>query len=235
MKEEFLETDNYVKLMEAFLNLDSLPSNARERMGLAYGKFGLGKTVGLERIAAKMDAILLRTNQTWSIKSFLFDLCSELGIETIGNSHTLYKRVIDKLLREKRMLIIDEIDTLFGSKFEVLELIRSIHDESKVMIFFVGMGNVHAKFKRYEHYNSRIMEIVNFTGISTQDVEKYCTRCNVKIEPELLDFFFKRYPNLRQLHALLTRIENYCDINGLESINLATFKLSGVEHAIKEQ
>lgn len=44
-----------------FANLKNLPETA-PRMGLAFGDFGLGKTVGLERIAAQENAILLRSN-----------------------------------------------------------------------------------------------------------------------------------------------------------------------------
>lgn len=233
MKESFIETSNYTRLLESFTRLENLPATA-PRMGLGYGNFGLGKTFSLERIAARKNALLLRAAQTWSKKSVLERLCFELGLDTQGGSGRMYERVLDELRREERIIIVDEIDALLRSeKVTVLELFRDIHDETSTVLYMIGMEEANNKLKRHRHYYSRVVEFVEFKPISRIDVEKYCELSEVKIEPDLVDHFAERYPNLRQIKVLLLRLENECEINGIESVNYKQFKDLGVAHGIK--
>lgn len=235
MREAFIETANYMKLVESLSNLRNLPETA-PRMGLAYGNYGLGKSMGLERVSAQLSAVLLRAKQTWSKSSLLAELCNELLLDTKGHSPAMYERVKQTLIIEPRVIIIDEVDALLNAgKMPVLELLRDLHDETQIILFFVGMKEAQAKFRRYRHYYSRIIEFVKFEGICKKDIDSYCSLSSVKIEDDLRDFFAKRYPNLRQLKVLLLRLENWCDMNGLDSIDLARFKSSGVEHGINTQ
>jgi len=232
MREEFVQTQNYIKLVEAFSNLDELPVSA-PRIGLGYGNFGLGKTFALERIALKENAILFRASETWTKSSLLSKLCGELGLDTKGHSPQLYERVLESFLVNPRTLIIDEVDALTrGDKVTVLEMLRGLHDESSIVLFLVGMEQADAKLKRHRHFYSRIVEFVKFEGIGPADIEKFCTLCDVAIEPDLIGFFAKRYPNLRQIKVILLRLENFCKINGIKSVDLKTFKASGVEHGV---
>ncbi|MBN1839753.1 MAG: ATP-binding protein [Campylobacterales bacterium] len=235
MREEFIQTRNYIKLVESFANLKNLPETA-PRMGLAFGDYGLGKTVGLERVAAQENAILLRAVQTWSKSSLLIKLCTELGLDTKGHSSMMYERVRESFILESRIVIIDEVDALLkAEKLSVLELLRDLHDETQIIIFFVGMEEANAKFKKYRHYYSRIVELVKFEGIILKDIESFCALSDVKIETDLIHFFVKRYPNLRQIKVLLLRLENWCEMNGLKSVDLNCFKKSGVEHGHNTQ
>lgn len=233
MKESFIETSNYTRLLESFTRLENLPATA-PRMGLGYGNFGLGKTFSLERIAARKNALLLRAAQTWSKKSVLERLCFELGLDTQGGSGRMYDRILEELRREERIIIVDEIDALLRSeKVTVLELFRDIHDETSTVLYMIGMEEANSKLKRHRHYYSRVVEFVEFKPISRIDVEKYCELSEVKIEADLIDHFASKYPNLRQIKVLLLRLENECEINGIESVNYKQFKDLGVEHGIK--
>lgn len=235
MREQFVPTLNYTRAVETFSNLKNLPETA-PRMGLSYGDFGLGKTVGLEKIAAQENAILLRATQTWSKSSLLVKFCTELGLDTKGSSAVMYERVRESFILEPRIVIIDEVDSLLkAEKLPVLELLRDLHDETKIIIFFVGMEEANAKFKKYRHYYSRIVELVKFEGIVLKDIESFCALSDVKIETDLIHFFVKRYPNLRQIKVLLLRLENWCEMNGLASVDLNSFKKSGVEHGLNTQ
>jgi len=234
MQEKFIETKNYIKLVEAFSNLDSLPATA-PRMGLGFGNFGLGKTFSLENIAARENAILLRAAQTWSKSSLLSKLCIELGLDSTGHSPAKYERVLESLLSEPRIIIIDEVDALLKSdKTSVLEMLRDLHDETQIILFFIGMEEANAKFKRHRHYYSRIVELVVFDQINKLDIEKFCGLSEVEIENDLINFFVKRYPNLRQIKVMLLRLENYCAMNSISRVDLKEFKSSGVEHGINK-
>ena len=235
MREEFIETRNYIKLNEAFQGLKDLPASA-PKMGLGYGSFGLGKTFSLEKIAFKENAILLRAVQTWTKSSLLTELCEELNIDTQGKSSNLYRRIVESLLADPQIIIVDEIDTLLKStKYEVLETIRDIHDETGVSIFMIGMEEANAKLKKHRHFYSRIVSFVLFENISKEDIEKLCKLSEITVSNDLIQYFHQKYPNLRQITVLLLRVEKYCDMNDLESIDLQTFKSSGAEYGDNKQ
>lgn len=234
MREEFITTVNYSTLYEAVQSLKNLPRSA-PKMGLGFGHFGLGKTFSLEKIAALENAILLRAAQTWTKSSVLSDLCEELGVDINGHAPIKYKRVIESLVSEPRVIIIDEIDALLrSSKFEVLEMFRDFHDETGVVIFFVGMEESNRKLKKHKHFYSRIVEFVEFQAINKADIEKFCDLSDLKISADLIEYFYRKFPNLRQIKVLLIRLEKYCEVNDIEAVDLKTFKQSGAEYGDKK-
>jgi len=235
MKEEFLQTKNYIKLYEAVQALKDLPASA-PKMGLGYGSYGLGKTISLERITVQEDALLFRAIQTWSKTSVLKQICEELHIESSGTSSTLYQRIKKSLLNEPRIIIVDEVDNILKSvKSEVLELFRDIHDETGVIVFFIGMEEARAKFKKHRHYESRIVEFIEFKNICKEDIENFCALSEVKIEPDLINYFTHHHPNLRNIRVFLIRLEKVCKLNGFASADLEIFHTSGVNHVARKK
>jgi DNA transposition AAA+ family ATPase len=235
MKEDFIETRNYIRLNEAFQALKDLPQNA-PKMGLGYGNFGLGKTFSLEKIATKENAILLRAAQTWTKNSLLSELCEELNLDTSGQASTKYRRIVETLLSEPQIIVIDEIDALLRAiKYDVLEMLRDIHDETGVIVFFVGMEEANAKLKKHRHFYSRVVNFVQFGDICKEDIAKLCLLCDVKIEDDLVSYLHSKYPNLRQVTVLLLRLERYCEMNDFSSVNLKIFKTSGAEYGDNRQ
>lgn len=231
-KETFIETSNYIKLSEAFTRLKNLPATS-PKMGLGYGFFGLGKTFSLEKTAAKYNAVLLRALHTWRPKSMLERLCEEMNLDKSGTSSQLYARLIEDLRSKKRTIIIDEVDALLPSRnFEMLEILRDIHDETGVIIFFVGMEESNAKLKRHRHFYSRIFEFVKFKPVVFEDVEKYCKTYSDQVEilPDLIEFLANNYTNLKQIRKLLTDLEIVSKRQGgLTSCNLEQFKAFEIE------
>ena len=235
MKEVFLQTQNYIKLSEAFQALKELPASA-PKMGLSFGSYGLGKTSALEKITVDEDALLLRAVQTWTKTSVLRDICMELNLDASGQSSALYRRVIESLLSEPTKIIVDEVDTILKStKHEVLELFRDIHDETGVIVFFVGMEEALAKFRKHRHYYSRIVEFVEFKSISKIDVKKFCELSDIRIEDDLIDHFHTKHPNLRNIRVLILRLESYCELNGYESASLKIFIESGADYGARKK
>lgn len=234
MKEGFIETRNYTKLMESFARLEDMSVTA-PRIGLGYGNFGLGKTFSLERIAAKKNAILLRAAQTWSKKQLLEKLCYELALDMSGGSGRMYERVVEELRRESRVIIIDEIDALLRSdKIGVLELLRDIHDETAIILYFIGMEDANGKLKRHRHYYSRVVELVEFKAIGVDDIRKFCELSDLTIKEDVVEYFAKKYPNLRQIKVILLRLEKECMVNDITTIDMSVFKISEVEDGNKK-
>lgn len=234
MREDLIETDNYIKLYEGLLRLKRLPKSA-PRMGLAYGNYGLGKTNALDIIMGKENAIYLRAIKTWSKKTFLVDLSEEIGDIRKGTAHEMYKQVMVSLLKTPRILIIDEVDHLFNDRnIIVLETIRDLYDQTNIVVMFIGMEEAKAKFAKFKHYNSRISEPIFFTGITESDLRKLCSLSELIIEDDLIAFFLDKYSNLRHTKVLMERLEDWCEINGVDRVNLKTFKTSGVERGLGE-
>jgi len=235
MKEEFIETQNYIRLYQSFQGLKKLPRSA-PKMGLGFGNFGLGKTFSLERIAVQENALLFRAAQVWTKNSLLSEICIELKLDSSGQASTKYKNIVESLTTEPRIIIIDEIDALLRStKYDVLEMIRDLHDESGVIIYYIGMEESNKKLKRHRHYYSRIVGFVEFQGISYEDIEKLCRLSDLTIEDDLIKYFASKYPNLRQVTVQIIRLEQYCEINDIDSANLSIYKNSGAEYGDNKQ
>lgn len=230
MKDKFIETANYTRLMEAFSSLEKLPPNT-PKMALGYGSFGLGKTFALERLATKKDVIILRCGVTWTKTSVINKLCVELGLDENGKTSDKYEKIVEALRIDKKTIIVDEIDTILKpDKVAILELFRDLHDEANNIIFFIGMEEANGKLKKHKHYYSRVVNLVKFEPICLEDVRKYCELSELRLADDLVEYFWKRYANLRQLKVLITRLEGFCELNGLGQCDFKMFKQSEVEN-----
>jgi DNA transposition AAA+ family ATPase len=216
-------------MKEAIARLQNLPEDA-PRIGLGYGNFGLGKTKALCRIMDETNAILLRAMPIWTKKSFLAEMCRWMKLDINGDSTDKHARILQDFKVSKRILIIDEIDALLPSqKFDVLEQIRAVYDDAKIVLILVGMEEANAKLKRHRHFYSRIAEFIEFKPIAPEDVDAFCDLCDIKLENDLRDFFKQKYANLRQLRVLIYDIENAAKRNKLTSCDLKTFKNLRIE------
>jgi hypothetical protein len=96
-------------------------------------------------------------------------------------------------------------------------------------VFFVGMERSVKKIKNNPHYYSRLVKKVELTAISKDDIAKYCKLSDIQIEDDLITYFSKKYPNLRQVTVIMIRLESYCSINDFKSVDYALFKASPIE------
>jgi len=229
MENRFIETDNYIKIFGGMVELDKLPKHSH-KMAIVYGRFGLGKTTIIERIALDSNAVLVRTLATWSMKTAMQDLCRELGEDEKGSANSLQHRIIDELNNNPRPIIIDEIDTILTSSMKaILTAIRDIHDKTDVPIIFVGMEESRKHLKKEPHYYSRFVKKIEVFPISKTDIEKYCESSSIDISDDLIAHFLKKYPNLRQIKTLIIRLESYCQVNDYDEANLELLKASEIE------
>ncbi len=229
MRHEFIKTDNYIRCLEALKELEALPRDM-EKMGLLFGNAGRGKSLIIERLAAELDAALVRTLGGWTAKSMLIDICFELGLDDKGSTATLQNRVIDELTEHPRILIIDEIDTLFeNNKRILLVMLRDIHDVAKTPIVFTGMEQCEKKFKKDAHYYDRFARKIKMIPTTLNDIRRLCDSSTIKIENDLVEYLHNKYRNFRPIKVLITALENYCELNDYDSVDLKTFKASEVE------
>lgn len=229
MKHVFIETDNYLNCLTTLKELMALPDHSH-KMALFYGKFGRGKSIGIEKLANEHNAALVRTLGGWTPKSMLVDICFELGVDETGSAAMLTHRIVDRLLEDKRPLIIDEIDTILNSKHaQELLILRDIHDLACVPVIFTGMEKCIKQLKRDAHYYSRFVKTVQIKPNSLRDVGKYCKASSIEIKEDLVEYFYKEYANLRQIKTLIIRLEEYCENNDFEEADLKLLKASRIE------
>ena len=231
MKETFIKTENYTKMQELMSTLvDDLKGNEFV-IGLAYGDFGLGKTITLEKIRDEYGAIFLRQTQSWTPSSVRTLLAEHLIIDTKGkNPIVVQDEIVNELLSDPRPIIIDEIDGLLNAdRFSVLEFFRDIHDLTGNPLILVGMEGSKARLKNHRHFFSRIAEECKFMKIGMADIRSFCSLGDIEIEEDLIVYFSKKYPNFRRMKVLILRMEKWADINGVEKMGLKLFKQSNVE------
>ncbi|RBQ28386.1 ATP-binding protein [Aliarcobacter vitoriensis] len=229
MQHRFIKTTNYIDCLEAMKELEKLPRDM-EKMGLFYGNAGRGKTLIIEKIAIDEGAALVRTLGSWTPKQMMIDICEALELMDTGTTATLQHRIIDELTMNKRILIIDEVDTLFmNGKKQLLLMIRDIHDLAKTPIILTGMEQCDKMFKRDTHYYERFSRKVKMGDTTKHDIKQLCLNSDVEIEDDLVEHFFNKYGNFRPVKVLINALEEYCENNDLQSASLNTFKSSGVE------
>ncbi len=229
MQHRFIQTTNFILCLEAMRELARLPRDM-EKMGLFYGNAGRGKSLIIEKLAIDEGAALVRTLGSWTPKQMMIDICESLEIEDTGTTSTLQHRIIDELTLSKRILIIDEVDTLFmNGKKQLLLMLRDVHDMAKTPIILTGMEQCDKMFKRDTHYYERFSRKVKMGDTTQHDIKQLCLNADITIEDDLVQHFFTRYGNFRPVKVLLNALEEYCENNDLQSASFNTFKASGVE------
>lgn len=229
MEHEFIKTENHLRCFEVLQELERLPDHSH-KMALFYGRFGLGKSISIKKLANDSGAALVRTLGTWGSKSMLQDICFELGLDETGYASTLQKRIIEHLIDEPKALIIDEVDTIQTSQHKNLLLIlRDIHDLANIPIIFTGMEACIKKFKRDPHYFSRFVKTVKIVPNTKGDIAKYCKSAEIDISEDLIDYFHLKYANLRQIKTLIIRLEEYCENNDFDEATLDILRASNIE------
>jgi len=172
LNKTFIRTDNFNKVqaaVAALTNRDpSLPG-----LGLIYGKWGYGKTEVVEAFYGQSDTFYVRMMETWNARRLL----EEMGaIAKVGDPSYRLDRLCDQVIagfrRWGKPLFIDEADYLFNGGSRMLNVVRDIHDTTKVPIILIGMEAIHGRLQKHGQFFSRILPaaIVEFQPVSTPEI-----------------------------------------------------------------
>lgn len=152
------------------------------RLGLFYGPSGYGKSVAAAHIAAHLDGAYVVAKSIWTQRSMLEAIAVELGIARLERTGPrLLGQIIDQLISYPQPLVIDEMDHLV--KKQSVEIIRDIHDATKVAILMIGEEALPAKLKEWERFDNRILVFTPAQPATLADAvllrDHYCTRAHV--------------------------------------------------------
>jgi chromosomal replication initiation ATPase DnaA len=222
MNKTFVRTNNYNKVtaaVEALVNRDpSLPG-----LGLIYGKWGYGKTEVVEAFYGMSDTFYIRMLETWNPRRLLEEMGAMAKIgDPIYRLDRLCEQVIKGFKRWGKPLFIDEADYLFNSGARMLNIIRDVHDMTRVPIILIGMEALHGKLQKHGQFFSRILPsaIVEFQPVSTPEIIMIAKEwTGLAIGHEAADLLGRYIEgDFRYLVGYLLTLEEACRTNATAAI-----------------
>jgi DNA transposition AAA+ family ATPase len=223
MKKNFVKTNNVKKFITMMNNLQTRAEGV-PGMGLVYGEPGLGKTYAIMWWAMQNDAIFVRCTNNMSSRWLLEELIEELGEIPYSKYSDIFNQVIAQLIKQPRIIIVDEIDYLTVDS-RAVETLRDIHDKTDVPVVLIGMGSANRRLMRYKHLYDRISEILKFEPFSKKDISRIIDELS---EVEMTDcaknLIFTKTNRFRQIVKLINKAEQIAKSNGINSIDETTLK-----------
>lgn len=140
---------------------------------LITSESGYGKTESLKEFSRRnAGTILIETDSTFSSKILIGYLHKNLGYSGRGTTHSMLEEIITSLSGSSRLIIIDEADRL---SYNSLELLRRLHDKSKIGIALVGapvlVENIRGSRGEFAQLYTRIGGHAQLKPLSLADAE----------------------------------------------------------------
>lgn len=142
-------------------------------MGVVVGRAGFGKTAALLRYTDEFPGVVyLEVDTAYSGIELMMELDRKLGGDGKGTLNDLKNRIINKFTNSGRLLIIDQAEYMSE---KALDLIRTIHDKSRVGVLFTGLPRLIQNMKGakgvLEQVYTRIGASIELKPLSEADVE----------------------------------------------------------------
>lgn len=223
MKKKFVKTQNVKNMISLMNNIQSRPEGV-PGMALIYGEPGLGKTQAVLWWALQNDAVFIRSTNLMSSRWLLEEISEELGEMPYYKYSDLFKQITAQLIREPRVIIVDEIDYL-ASDTRTIETLRDIHDKTNVPILLVGMGRADKKLMRYKHLYDRLSNVLKFEPFTKDDIKSIITQlCEIEITDCGINFIFNQTNRFRQIVKFINKAEQVAKANNLSILDELTLK-----------
>lgn len=186
MKNDFVLTKSVMKFHDGISSINHKLRGV-ERMMLATGEPGLGKTEAAIHYAAQNGAVMIRTLQLMTGPWLLREVVKELGAAPERRIADVFDQIIDLQKIKPKTIIFDEIDR-FMEKTEILETIRDIHDVCFCPTVFIGEEMADKKLMRYRRLYRRFVEVIRFEKLDREGVDQFVKKLSdVKFDNEAID------------------------------------------------
>lgn len=217
----FAQLTNMRLGLQTFLDCETAGTGC-PRIGLLYGPSGFGKSVAMAFTAQRTNSAYLEAKSIWTQRSLLEEIAKELGVTMLARSAPgILNQVIDQLNLEPRGLIIDEMDYLVGKQH--VEILRDIHDATRVPILLVGEEALPQKLKAWERFHNRILVATAAQPATDDDARKlrdhYCPR--VAIADDLVREIVRVCRGVtRRIVVNLRMVERLAVTDAVEAVDL---------------
>ena len=223
MKKIFFYTENYRTVevaYDALVNRDlSLPG-----ISVIIGKWGAGKTTVIMHFYATHDVFYISVQRLWRPRRLLEEICEILNLgEPEHRLDRLSDQVCAGLQRWNKPLFIDEADYLLKNS-TMLDVIRDIHDKSRVPIILIGMEKLYRSLQRYGQFFSRILPaaVVEFQPVTASETTRIIKEwTGLTIDFDAVELFCQYCEgDFRYIVGYLVSLETVCKTNGVSHINV---------------
>lgn len=232
MKDRIILTSNmqnFVSTVEALVN----KPDRMDRMGLIYGRWGLGKTTALLWYYTNTLCFRVRSMAAWgrSINMMIEDILKAYRVEAKGRLKIDIRELVRVAKKNMHPLFIDEADRVVR-KTILIETIRDIHDLARIPIILIGQENIIDTLQRKDlgQVFSRVSEIAEFRELTVQDIQRIALElCD--LECGLKEAQFIRNVTLgdfRLVNAVLQKVENLCLFNKCGKITMSIVRESSM-------
>lgn len=171
MKNHFVLTKSVKRFQDGIDHINHKLKGV-ERMLLATGEPGLGKTEAAIHYCAMNGAVMIRTLEMMTGSWTLRTIVSELGGSPYYRSDKNFELIKQLLASKPRTIIFDEVDR-FTRKPEILETLRDVHDVCHCPMVFIGEEMADKKLMNNRRLYRRFVEIVRFEKLDTEDVQHF--------------------------------------------------------------
>lgn len=219
MKAKFIITTNVKNFITLTNNLINRAKGV-PGMALVYGEPGLGKSAVATWWAANNDAIFVSATQVTTPRSLLEEIVKEIGEVPLFRSSDLFEQVVKYLIKEPKILIVDEIDYLTSNKSGI-EILRDIHDRTHTPIILIGMRFAKRNLKHYTHLMDRFSEILHFESFSENETGLLINGLSeIKFTQNAIKCIYQAGFGFRQIVKLIDKAETLAEANDLTEIDL---------------
>jgi Holliday junction resolvasome RuvABC ATP-dependent DNA helicase subunit len=228
MKDKIVQTSNITRAVSMLETLKNR-SKRSDCLGLFYGRWGFGKSTTIEYIYTNSRCFYVRAMEAWrrSTNMMIEDIMRAYHVEPKGRLKSDLPELIRTMKKNGYPLFIDEADRVVR-KFTLIEIIRDLHDLSKIPIVLVGQENIVNMLGRRDlgPVFSRITSICEFKELTTQDIQHICMElCDLECSPKVASYIRTiSLGDFRLVNALLTRAEGLCSLNKKTEITPAIAK-----------
>lgn len=222
MKDKIVLTSNmvnFVSMVEALVNKPP----RMDRLGLVYGKWGLGKTTTLEWYYGNNLCFYVRSMAAWSRSAVMMveDLLKSYRVEARGHFRKDIRELISVIKKGRYPLFIDEADRVVRRSI-LIETIRDIHDLARVPIILIGQENIVNLLQRRDlgQVFSRITEIMEYKELEVRDIQHISKElCDLECKESVASFIrTATLGDFRLINAVLAKAESLCFLNKLNEI-----------------
>ena len=207
-------------LSDFLIAIDAL-KDRKERILVASGRAGFGKTTMMIYAANMTGGAVITANASWTVKWMLSDMCNQLSIQRSSSVQTMFEGIVAQLKQSKKTLFLDEANLLvegrdFKSILTILSMIYRIHDEAEVGIVFLGLERfpqyIESRAKQSDSiraFSQRCVRWIAFKDCGIEDARLIAdARLEVAIADDALATICKKADgNIRNLITALTEFE----------------------------